>query len=298
MTLYAEIGRNNRTTLVLFLIYSLFYGLVFATFLIVVGFQPDLPLFTLTSVFLLLIFYFIIFPRAPQMVLSVTGARELKKKEDPYLYNVVEGLAIGAGIPMPKIYVIESEALNAFATGIDPNHSYVAITSALRKKLNRLELEGVLAHEMSHIKNFDIRTMLVASMFAMAIALLANLGLRMMWTRSSSDDRKNGGGAVFAIAIVFLFLAPIISLLMRLAISRNREYAADASGAMLTRYPPGLASALEKIKTEYEKKPVQMKGANDATRHLFIFDPMKRQLMSLLSTHPDIDDRIKRLKAM
>ena len=296
MTLYSEIGKNNQTTLILFLVYALFYGLVVTAFLIVIGFIPDLLLFAATYILLLLFFYFIVFPRAPELVLSVTGAKELKKKEDPYLFNIVEALSIGAGIPMPKIYVIKSDALNAFATGTDPKHSYVAITSSLRQKLNRLELEGVMAHEISHIKNFDIRSMLVAAMFAMAIALLADMGLRML--RSRSSDERKGGGAIVLIALIFLFLAPVVSLLIRLAISLNREYAADASGAMLTRYPPGLASALEKIKTGYDKKPTEMQGVNDATRSLFIFDPMKKQLLSFFSTHPDIDDRIKKLKSM
>jgi heat shock protein HtpX len=174
----------------------------------------------------------------------------------------------------------------------------VAITTGLRGKLNRLELEGVMAHEISHIKNYDIRSMLVAAMFAMAIAFMADIGLRMLRTRGGGDNRRGGSAIVLVLAVVGLILAPIISMLIRLAISRNREYAADASGAMLTRYPEGLANALAKIQKENEKSNVQINGVNDATRHLFISDPAGKSLLSLLSTHPPVGSRIERLRKM
>jgi len=297
MTLYDEISENNRSTILLFILYSLFYGLVFFLLLVVIGISPNAPLFLIASFATLVFFYTIVFPNAPAAILSMTGARELRKRDDPYLFNIVEALAIGDGIPMPRVYVIESDALNAFATGPDPKHSLVAITTGLRSKLNRLELEGVMAHEISHIKNYDIRSMLVASMFAFAIALIADVGLRsMMYGRR--DRRDGGSGILIILAVIGLVLAPIISALIRLAISRNREYAADASGAMLTRYPEGLASALQKIGKEYDKGNSQIDGVNDATRHLFIFDPAKKSLLGLLSTHPPIEDRIARLRRM
>ena len=297
MTLYDEIGRNNRMTAVLFILYSLFYGAVVFAALILLGIMPSLPTFTIATFALLVLFYFISFSQGPNLIMGVMGAKEVQKKEYPYLYNSVDSLSIGAGIPMPKVFVIESDALNAFATGPDPKHAAIAVTSGLLKKLNRAELEGVLAHEMSHIRNFDIRTAMVAAVLAMAVALLADISLRMLRTRDGGE-RRGGSSAVFLIALVFMILAPFISLLIRLAISRNREYAADASGAMLTRYPEGLASALGKIEKYYEAEHRDMPGINDATRHFFIFDPMKKSFLTLFSTHPPIEERIKRLQAM
>lgn len=296
MTLYDEIGRNNRITYVLFFLYSLLYGGVILSFILVLGIYPDLPTFLAMSVLVFVVYYFIVFPNGAKIILGSTGATKLKKSDDPYLFNIVEALSIGAGIPTPDIYLIDSEALNAFATGPDPAHSVVAITTGLRKRLNRLELEGVMAHEMSHIRNYDIRLMLTAAIFAFAIALLANLGLNMLRVRSG--DRDRGNGILVLIGAVFLILAPIFSLLARLAISRNREYAADASGAMLTRYPDGLASALKKIEKYYEAEHSEMQGVNDATRPLFIFDPQRKALFNLFSTHPPVEDRIKRLEKM
>lgn len=303
MTLYDEISANNRITILLFLLYSLFYGIVFFLLLWVIGISPSLPLFLIAALVILAFFYIIVFPRAPQAILSMTGAKEVKKSDDPYLFNIMEALAIGDGIPTPKVYLIESDALNAFATGPDPQHSVVAITTGLRGKLNRLELEGVMAHEMSHIKNYDIRSMLIASMFAMAIAIIANIGLRVMILESVGgtgrrNNRERGGGVLMLFALAGLVLAPIASVLMNFAISRNREYAADASGAMLTRYPEGLASALSKIQKEYNGGNNNIQGVNEATRPLFIFDPVNKGLTGLMSTHPPIEDRIARLRKM
>lgn len=296
MTLYDEISSNNRTTALLFIVYTIFYAVVVYLFFVALGFEPDMPIFLITSVVILVLSLIFVFSGAgSSMILALSGAKPAKKEEYPYLVNAVEALSIGAGIPVPKIWVIESDALNAFATGIKPEQSHVVVTTGLLKKMNRLELEGVLAHEISHIKNYDIRTMLVGAVLAMAIALLVDIGLRSL--RSSSGNRR-GGVLILAIAIIGLILAPVISAIIRFAISRNREYAADASAAMLTRYPEGLASALEKIKNEYEKHPVEMPGANDATRAMYIFDPMKKSLMELFSTHPPIEDRIARLRKM
>ena len=294
MVLYEEIDKNNRMTIILFVIFSLFYGVVVFFFLILLGFYPDLPLFSTATLTILVLSYLFVSSSGANFVLALSGAKEIQKKDYPYLYNTVEGLSIAADIPTPKIYVIESEALNAFATGLKPEKSYIAVTTGLLKKMNRLELEGVIAHEISHIKNYDIRTMLVAAVLAMAIALLADMGIRIISARSSRD-RISG---LELVALLFLILAPFISFLIRMALSRNREYAADASAAMLTRYPAGLADALQKIKEEYEKKPVELPGVNEATRPLFIFDPMKKSLLSLFSTHPPIEDRIARLRKM
>jgi heat shock protein HtpX len=298
MTLYDEISSNNRSTTLLFLLYMIFYAIVVYLFLAILGFEGDLTAFIITAVAIAAFSALFIFSGAgTSMLLALTGARQVTKKEYPYLVNAVEALSIGAGIPMPKTYVIESDTLNAFATGLDSGHSHVVVTTGLLQKMNRIELEGVLAHEISHIRNLDIRTMLVAAVLAMAIALLADIGIRSLRARSSGDRGKGSAGIVI-IAVIGLILAPIIATLIRLAISRNREYAADASGAMLTRYPPGLASALDKIRKEYERDPTPTPGANDATRAMFIFDPMRKSLTNMFSTHPPVEDRIKRLKAM
>lgn len=283
-------------TAILFMVYVGFYTAVVWAVLTVIGFFPGILTTAAIAALLFAIFYFVVFAQGAKIVLGVVGARELKKEEYPYVWHITEALSIGAGIPKPKVYVIDSPALNAFATGLDPKNSYIALTTGIIEKMNRVELEGVIAHEISHIRNYDIKTMLTAAVLAMAIAFAADVGLRLLRTRRG--DRDKGTGVLLLLALALLILAPLVSLLIRLAISRNREYAADASAAMLTRYPPGLASALEKIKIEYEKNPIEIRGVNDSTRHLFIFDPMAKSLLTLFSTHPPIEDRIARLKRM
>jgi len=296
MTLYDEIGRNNKITTLLFIIYAILYALVvyFALYLFFES-DPGIPIFTISTLILLALFYLIAFTQGANIVLALSGARPLEKKEFPFVYNTVEGLSIAAGVPMPKIYVVDSDALNAFATGMDPKNSYIALTTGIIKKMNRAELEGVIAHEMSHIKNYDIRLMLAGAVLAMAIAFIADVTLRSLRYSRGGGDKK-GSGYLIIIGLAFVVLAPIVSTIIRLAISRNREYAADASAAMLTRYPPGLASALTVIKNEYEKNPKEL-STNEALKPLFIFEPGKA-IVSLLSTHPPVEERIARLKKM
>jgi len=297
MTLYDEIGRNNRTTIFLFISYAILYSLVvyFALYVIFES-DPGIPLFTIVTLILLILFYLIAFSQGASIVLALAGARPLDKKEFPFVYNTVEGLSIAAEIPMPQIYVIDSDVLNAFATGMNPKNSYIALTTGIINKMNRAELEGVIAHELSHIRNYDIRLMLVGAVLAMAIALIADVTIRSMRFKGGGGRDSKGAGLLFLIGIAFIILAPIASFLIRMAISRNREYAADASGAMLTRYPAGLASALTKIKLEYEKDPKEL-STNDALKPLFIFEPGKA-ILSLLSTHPPVEERIARLNKM
>lgn len=239
-----------------------------------------------------------------QIVLSTTHARPADKQEFPHYINSVEGLAIAAGIPVPKTYVIDDPAPNAFATGRDPEHAIICVTTGLLSMMNRVELEGVIAHEMSHIKNFDIRFMMLVAVLVGSIAMLADW---FWWSgrfggfRRSSDDEDNGGGQAqiifFAIGMLLAILAPISAALVQAAISRRREYLADASGALLTRYPDGLASALEKIENDGNA----LQSANKATAHLFISNPLKDHggaMNSLFDTHPPIEDRIRRLKEM
>ena len=235
-----------------------------------------------------------------KVILAQSQARELAPGQETQLRNIVETLAIGLGIPAPKIYTIEDSAPNAFATGRDPQHASVVVTRGLLDKLDRTELEGVIAHELSHVGNRDIRVMLLVTILVGTVALLADWMWRsMFWTRGGRRDRdRGGGGAIIAvIAIALAVLTPIIATLIQLAVSRQREYLADASGALLTRYPPGLASALRKIAAD----PEPLEVANKATAALYIANPLKDApafFDHLFDTHPPIQERIKRLEAM
>ncbi len=238
-----------------------------------------------------------------RIVLGISRARPASRDEFPHLCNTVEGLAIAAGIPAPKVYVIDDTAMNAFATGRDPAHAAIAVTTGLVSRLNRVELEGVVAHEMSHIKNYDIRLAGMTAVLVGLVALLSDWMLRSVWWGGAARRRKRGrgesdvGGIIVLLGLVLAILAPIAAQLIRFAISRKREFLADADGALLTRYPPGLADALEKIAADTE--PLEV--ANRATAHLYIVDPLKgagARMASLYSTHPPIEERIARLRAM
>lgn len=237
-----------------------------------------------------------------RLVLGMSKARRLAEGEEPRLRNVVEALAIGSGLPMPALYVIEDSAPNAFATGRDPQHASIAVTRGLLDKLDRTELEGVLGHELSHVGNRDIRTMLLAAVLAGTVVLFADLLLRSLRFGGSGRGRRGGrgGGAagiLLVVAIVLAVVAPIVARIITLAISREREFLADASGALLTRYPPGLASALRKIAADRE--PLEV--ANKATAALYFANPLKDRptfLDSLFDTHPPVEERVSRLEAM
>ncbi|MDO8554602.1 MAG: M48 family metalloprotease [Candidatus Micrarchaeota archaeon] len=262
------------------LIYLISYILDFGIFGIVLG------------AFGLVLYAGISYFAGDKIILSISGAKKVEKKDYPYLYNTVEGLVVAAQLPMLQIYVMEDESPNAFATGRDPQHASIAVTTGLLKIMTRQELEGVIAHEISHVGNYDIRFMMVAIVFAGAISLVSNVILRSFLFGGRRDDRRSGGLAL--IAIIFAILAPIFALLIRLAISRQREYLADANGARMTRYPEGLASALEKIGKV--NKPVAV--ATDATASLYFSNPLKAGFLSFLSTHPPMEERIKRLRGM
>ena len=234
-----------------------------------------------------------------KIVLAQSRARAVGDGEEQVLRDVVETLAVGLGIPTPKLYVIEEPAPNAFATGRDPKHASVAVTRGLLETMDRSELEGVIAHELSHVGNRDIRVMLLVTVLVGTVALLSDLLLRSMWWGGRDRDRDRGGGAglLMLVGIVLAILTPIIATLIQLAVSRQREYLADASGAFLTRYPAGLASALRKIAAD----PNPLRVANKATASLYIANPLKDhpfQLDHLFDTHPPIEERIKRLEAM
>ena len=237
-----------------------------------------------------------------KLVLMMTGAREAQKQDAQELYRIVENLAITAGLPTPKVYIIDDPAPNAFATGRDERHAVVAVTTGILSQLDKMELEGVIAHELSHIGNKDMLVSTVAVILVGLIAMLSDLFLRMYWF---GGRRKKVGGdgraqAIFMlIGIALAILAPLIATLMRLAISRKREFLADASGALLTRHPEGLSSALVKI-SQY---PGEMRSANHATAHLFIANPFRSKdgvgfMTKLFMTHPPIEERVKALKEM
>ncbi|MBI2613694.1 MAG: M48 family metallopeptidase [Candidatus Levybacteria bacterium] len=236
-----------------------------------------------------------------KMILGMSGAKQIVKKDHPELFRTVENLCIGAGIPMPRIYIINDTATNAFATGRDPKHSIVCVTTGILEKLNKAELEGVIAHELSHIQNYDIRVMAIVVILVGLVALLADFFMRSLWFGGDRRDRGSGNAqSIFLlIGIVLAVLSPIIATLIQLAVSRKREFMADASGALLTRYPEGLASALEKIAKD--KEPLE--AANNATAHLYISNPFKAKnaghwFTNLFNTHPPIEERIKILRSM
>jgi heat shock protein HtpX len=242
-----------------------------------------------------------------RLVLASTRAREVTSQDQPRLHNIVEGLSIAAGIPKPKVYLIPEQAPNAFATGRNPEHSSVAVTEGLLATMNRVELEGVIGHELSHVVDRDILLGTVVATLVGAVVLISEFFMRSWWWGGvggrRGDDRGGGGveAIIFAVGLVLLVLAPIIGQIIRLAVSRQREFLADAQGALLTRYPPGLASALRKIGAA---SGIPMRSANNATAHLWLNQPSRIQgegmgpLEKLFSTHPPIEERIRRLEEM
>ncbi|MEW5955365.1 MAG: M48 family metalloprotease [Candidatus Micrarchaeota archaeon] len=230
-----------------------------------------------------------------KVVLAMSRAKPADENEHRFLLNTVEGLAIAAGLPKPKAYVIEDEAINAFATGRNPKNSSVAVTTGALKKLNRVELEGVIAHEMSHVKNYDIRLATLAVVMVGFVAILSDILFRgMLWGHGGRNENR-GSGAIVVVGILFAVLAPIAVKLLQLALSRKREYLADATGALLTRHPKGLADALEKIGGDTR----QLNTASEVTATLYIANPFKHvSAARLLSTHPPLEDRIARLRKM
>ncbi len=237
-----------------------------------------------------------------KVVLATSGAKQIQKNDSPELFRIVENLALGDGIQMPKVYIIDDASPNAFATGRSPQHASIAVTTGILQKLNKPELEGVIAHELSHVKNFDTRLMAITAVLVGFIALIADIFLRnLFWGGMSRDNDDDSRGQIvfLVIGIVLAIIAPIIASLIQLAVSRKREFLADASGALLTRYPEGLASALDKISKD--QRPLHT--ASNATAHLFIVNPFKGRtvtnfLSGLFSTHPPIEERIKILREM
>lgn len=288
--MYSDIASNKRKTVVIMVIFLALVALIIWLF--------DKYLGGGTGVFygglIGACFYVIItYYSGSKMALAINQAHEIQKRDNPRLWRIVENLAITDGLPMPRVYIMNDPAPNAFATGRDPKHAAVCVTSGLLDIMKDDELQGVLAHELGHVKNYDIRVAMVAFALTAIISLLADIMLRL--TFFGGGDRRENNQVFFILGIVAAILAPIIATLIQLAVSRQREYLADATGALTTRYPEALASALEKIK----KKGSVARRQNTATAHLFFVNPLKsHSLASLFSTHPPIDDRIKRLRSM
>ena len=295
-TIYSQIGSNKTKTWTIMVLFVLFfvgvsyvlgqatgYGLSWAGIMLIIS--------GLIS--------FISYYNSDKLVLAISGAKEADKKTYRTLYTTIENLSIGAGLPMPKVYIVEDIAPNAFATGRDPKHAAVAATTGLLEKLNKVELEGVIAHELSHVGNYDTRLMGIVSILVGSIAILADVFLRSTFWGGDRDRDSRSNQIFMIIGIIAAILAPIAATLIQLAVSRRREYLADAAGALLTRYPDGLADALLKIAAD----PRPLKHASNATAHFYIESPFKGKaaksfLTGLFSTHPPVADRVRILRGM
>jgi len=298
MTLYTHKSSNIRKTWLLMLIFLVFVigiGYIFS-------YSLDSPIILYIAVIVSIVMSFSSYWYSDKIVAKLAGAREVKFEDNKELYRILENLCITAGLPMPRIYLINEVQPNAFATGRNEKHAVVAVTTGLLEKLDRSEIEGVLAHELSHIGNKDMLLMTVTVVLAGTIALMSDFFIRIRWF-GGGKKRGSGGGQVQAIimiiALATAILAPIAASLIRMTISRKREFLADATGALITRYPEGLASALEKISSD----PSPMKSAKNATAHLYIANPFREKqkknwLTKMFMTHPPIEERIARLRGM
>ena len=292
--MYEQISANlwkSRGLIVFFVLFIAGLGYLFGE---TTGYPEILPLAVIFAILSAVGSYYY----SDRIVLAISRARPATREEYAHLVNSVEGLALAAGIPVPKIYVIDDSAPNAFATGRNPEHAVIAVTTGLLDKLNRVELEGVIGHEMAHIKDYDIRLMTLVAVLVGIVVLISDWLMRSMWYGGRRRSRGGGGNPiVLIVALVAAIIAPLAATLIQLAISRHREFLSDAQGALLTRYPDGLASALEKIAAD--KEPLEV--ANKATAHMYIVNPLKDiggAINNLFSTHPPIEDRVLRLRAM
>lgn len=291
--MYSQIASNKRRSILLLVGFvALVAGL---DYLLAQLFdQPSLfvPILIGAVLYALVTYFF-----SAQIALTMSGARPVEKRDAPELYRLVENLSIAAGLPMPRVYIIDDPAPNAFATGRDPQHAVVAVTHGALELFEKTELEGVLAHELSHVGNYDIRFMAVVTALVSVVSIIADLMLRLtFWGGNRDDDEGPGNNQLFfVLGIVGAILAPLVAAVIQFAVSRQREYLADSSGALLTRYPEGLARALEKI--AHVDRPLQ--HANSATAPLYISNPLKgRSLAGLFDTHPPLEERVRRLRAM
>ena len=283
--MYSAISANKRNTIVI----MFFFVLIVAGLGFIAGLYYGMSVFW-GSIIGAAIYTFIQYFAAAKLALAVNGATEIQKSDNPRLYRIVENLAITTGMPMPKVYVIDDPAPNAFATGRDPANAYVAATTGLLEMMSDRELEAVMAHEMGHVRNYDIRVMMIVFGLVSAIGFIADMMLRLSWFGGS--DNRDRSPVFLILGIVAALVAPIVAMLVQAAISRQREYLADATGAMTTRDPEGLAGALEKIGAHGSV----MQRQNTSTAHLFFANPLKGGLAAAFSTHPPVEERVARLR--
>ncbi len=294
ISFYDQIAKNKRNSL--FLALLVFSFLILLIYVIAEILAPQfLLVFLIFGLFFVSLYTYGTYKYGDKIVLAATNAKLINENDSSYVHlvNTVEGLSIAAGIPKPKIYIIESEEINAFATGKDPENSSIAVTTGLLKNLKRDEIEGVIGHEISHIKNYDIRFMTLVAAMVGLVAILGHLFLRGFFYGSRKEERKRGG-LLLLLGLILALISPIIVRLIQFAISRRREFLADASSVELTRYPEGLASALEKIMKINKGKM----NVSEAISHLFFVDPNKSPLDKLYATHPPIEERIRILRSM
>ena len=284
--MYSSISQNKRNTVIIF---SLFIAIISGIGLYFSYIYDDLTIFIFALIFA--IFYALFqYKISIAITLKMNGARPILKKDAPEFYSIVESLSIIAGLPMPNLYIINDSSMNAFAAGTNPENSVICATVGLLENMDRTEIEGVMAHEISHIKNYDIRVSMAAIALTATIGVLSDIVLRFIFLNDDDEDSKNPIALI--LGLFFVLISPLLATITRLAISRQREFLADATAVSLTRYPDGLISALEKLKNN---KPLERQ--NSTTASLFISNPMKQGLFQrLFSTHPPLDDRIKRLK--
>lgn len=296
MTLYNQSDKNKRKTWYLFSSFLVFVIAIGYVFSLALDNQVIVYIAVAISFFSAFISYWF----SDKIVLRMSKAHEVKMDDNKELYRLVENLCITTGLPLPRIYIINDPAPNAFATGRNPKNAVVAVTTGLLEKLERSELEGVIAHELSHIKNYDILIATLTTVLVGMIVIMSDFFVRIAFFRGGSgDSNKNGSRIIIVIiAIVFSIIAPIFAYLMQFAISRKREFLADADGALITRYPEGLASALEKISRDNN----QLRAVNNATAHLYIASPLKDKKRTFFAkaflTHPPVEERIKALRGM
>lgn len=284
--MYSSISQNKRNTVIIF---SLFIAIISGIGLYFSYIYDDLIIFIFTLIFA--IFYALFqYNISTAITLKMNGAELISKKDAPEFYSIVESLSITAGLPMPKLYIINDSSMNAFAAGTNPENSVICATTGLLENMDKVEIEGVMAHEISHIKNYDIRVSMAAVALTAVIGMLSDIVLRFIFLNDDDEDSKNP--ITLILGLFFVLISPLLATITRLAISRQREFLADATAVSLTRYPDGLISALEKLKNN---KP--LKRQNSTTASLFISNPMKQGFFQrIFSTHPPLDDRINRLK--
>jgi len=297
INIFDQIEKNNRNSIILcILVFIILFSLIYFISII---FVPELTFIILIFGFIIIFFdIYFSYNYGDKVILKSVNAKPADEIKNRYLVDSVEGLAIAAGVPKPKIYVMESDEINAFVVGKNPQNSSLVVTTGALENLKRDELEGVIGHEMSHIRNYDVRFATLVAVLVGLAAIVSYMFLRTLRFGSfRSEDEKKGGAVIlimFIIAIILAIIAPIVTRLVQAAVSRRREFLADASGAELTRYPDGLANALEKIKKINEGKM----NVSESISHLFIADPTKSPLDNLFATHPPLSERIKILRAM